>query len=162
LASSGAAGGAAALAALVGGEPRAGRLFAPGAAELAAYETGAFFAAGGALEGAIAVLFRAGAREPILRALGTAASRDPRSALCEVANIVASQAACAIADGIRARVSLSVPRLAPTGAGAELARCLGSGRTALASELSAARGRARLLLVLLPGAEAPGCDTVAA
>ena len=159
LAASGAAGGAAALAGLLGGKPRAGPLFAPGSAELAAYETGAFFAVDGAALGAIAVLFDAGAGERLLRPLGPAATADPRSAFSEVANIVASQAVCAIAEGIRGRVALSIPRLALAGAGAEIARILGSGGAGLASVLSASNG-ARALLVLLPGAAPPVCDTV--
>jgi hypothetical protein len=159
LAARGAERGAAALARLVGGEPRAGRIHPPGLEALAGYETGAFFALGGAIEGSVAVLFPAQAREGLLRALGAAALADPGSALCEVANIVASQAVCAIAERLEARVRLSVPRPAPHGAGVALARAIGDG-PAFASELGAPPVGARALLVLVPGAPPPGCDTV--
>ena len=158
LAASGAASGATALAKLVGGEPRAGRIFQLGPGDLAGYETGVFFAVGGAIEGAVAVLFGAAARDGLVRALGPSAAADPRSALSEVANIVASQAVGAVAERLGARVTLSVPRLALRGAGAALARALPDG-SAFASELGTS---ARALLVLVPGAAPPVCDTVGA
>jgi hypothetical protein len=161
LAASGAQGAAAAMAALLGGEPRAGRVFAPGPAELAGYATGVCFRLSGALRGSIAVLFGAGVAERLVRALGPAAARHPRSALCELANIAASQAVGAIAEGLGARVDLSVPRLSEA-AGPEMARLLAPGETALASVLSASPDRAPLLLVLLPGVVPPDCDTVGA
>ena len=161
LAASGAASGAAALAGLVGGEPRAGRIFRPGPEGLAGYETGVFFAVGGAIEGAVAVLFGAAARDGLVRALGPAAAADPGSALAEVANIVASQAVGAVAEHLGARVTLSVPRLTPRGAGAALARALPDGPV-FASELGASRVATRTLLVLVPGAAPPVCDTVGA
>jgi hypothetical protein len=162
LAASGARRGAAALAGLLGGDPRAGRVFAPPPEGLAAYETGVLFATGGAVAGAVAVLFGAGARAALLRALGPAAAADPASALSEVANIVASQAISAIAEGLGDRVTLSVPRLVERGAGAAVASALRAGGRALASELASAAAEPLALLVLLPGAAAPGCDTVAA
>jgi hypothetical protein len=159
LAARGAAGAAAALARLVGGEPRAGRIGPPAPRALAGCETGAFFAVGGAIEGTVAVLFPAAIQGGLLAALGAAAQADPASALAEVANIVASQAVCAIGEWLRARVDLSVPRFEPLGAGRAVALALGDG-PAWASELGA--GAARVLLVLLPGATPPRCDTVAA
>jgi hypothetical protein len=162
LAASGAGRGAAALAGLVGGEPSAGRVFAPAARSLAAHETGVLFAIGGGAPGAVAVLFGSSARAVLLRALGPAAAADPASALAEVANIVASQAVCAIAEGLGARVTLSVPRLVERGAGAAVARALRGGGEAFASELGTAGERPLALLVVLPGAEAPACDTVGA
>ena len=162
LAARGAASGAAALAKLVGGAPRAGGIFelaARGrAGYLAGYETGVFFAVGGAIEGAVGVLFATAARDALVRALGPAAAADPGSALAEVANIIASQAVGAVAERLGERVTLSVPRLALRGAGAALARALPDG-PAFASELGAP---ARALLVLVPGAAPPVCDTVGA
>jgi hypothetical protein len=160
LAASGAASAAAALAGLVGGGARAGRIHAPAPRALAACEAGAFFAVAGALEGAVAVLFPPAAREGVLAALGAAALADPGSALSEVANIVASQAVCAIGERLGARMHLSVPRLEPRGAGAALARAIGDG-AAFASELGAGPAGARVLLVLFRGATPSGCDTVA-
>ena len=161
LAASGAASGATALAHLVGGEARAGRIFQLGPEGLAGYETGVFFAVGGTIEGAVAVLFAAAARDGLVRALGPAAAADPGSALAEVANIVASQAVGAVAEHLGARVTLSVPRLTPRGAGAALARALPDGPV-FASELGASRTATRTLLVLVPGAAPPVCDTVGA
>jgi hypothetical protein len=144
----------------VGGEPGAAP-FAPEARRLAARRAGALFALGGAVPGALAVLFTARARGAIARALGPAAAADPASALAEVANIVASQAVCAIADGLGARVALSVPLWLERGAGGAVAGWLWAGGEAFASELRAGGG-ARALLVVLPGAALPGCDTVGA
>jgi len=158
LAASGAERGAAAFAKLVGGEPRAGRIFRLDAAGLAGYETGVFFAVGGALEGAVAVFFAAAGRSELVRALGPAAASDPGSALAEVANILASQAVGAVAERLGAPVTLSTPRLALRGAGAALAGALRED-PAFASELGTA---ARALLVLVPGAAPPACDTVGA
>jgi hypothetical protein len=162
LAARGAARGAEALASLVGDEVGAGPLFAPGPQALAAFQTGVLFELRGALAGAVAVLFSAPSRRALLQALGPAAAAAPGSALCEVANIVASQAVCAIAEGLGASVALSVPRLVERGAGAALAGCLEAGGRALASELRARGAPVRAWLVVLPGAAAPRCDTVGA
>ena len=107
---------------------------------------------------AFAVLFPAAARESLLAALGEAARVDPESALSEVANIVASQAVCAIGERLGALVHLSVPRLEARGAGAALARAIGDG-AAFASELGGPSG-VRALLVLVSGGTPPACDTV--
>jgi hypothetical protein len=160
LAASGAERGAAALAGLLGGEVRAGRIHAPGRQELAGCESGVFFALDGAIEGAVALLFPPAARDALLRALGDTALADPASALAEVANIVASQAACAVAELRGERVRLSVPRLVARGAGAALAHAIGDG-PAFASELGPPAGGVRALFVLVPGAPPSGCDTVA-
>jgi len=162
LARRGAVRAAAALAALVGGAGRAGHLFAVAPEALAGYESGVGFALGGALEGRVALLVARGAREALLGALGAAAAAAPESALEEIANIVASQAACAIAEALGARVTLSLPeRLAPGGAKA-LASDLPPGRRALASELALPAGAPAALLVFVPQAPGRGCDTVGA
>jgi hypothetical protein len=162
LVAGGAARGAAALAGLVGGEAGSGRLFTPTPRRLAARETGALFAIGGAVPGALAVLFAASSRRAIVRALGPAAAADSASALAEVANIVASQAVCAIAEGLGARVALSVPRWVERGAGTRVARARRPGGEVLASELRTDAAGPPVLLVVLPGAALPGCDTVGA
>jgi hypothetical protein len=151
LLSIGAAQGALALADLLGGEARAGRLFEPEAEGLAGYETGVAFEVGEGLVATVLVLFASRVRERLLGALGSGAQADPGSALSEVANIVASQAVSAMADELRARVTLSVPQLSERGSGAALARALRPDAPALASELSTGRAGACALLVLLPG-----------
>jgi hypothetical protein len=151
LLSIGAAQGAQALAGLVGGEARAGQLFEPEPLRLAGYETGVAFEVGGALVATAVVLFASGVRDRLLGALGSGAERDPGSALSEVANIVASQAVSAIADALRARVTLSLPRLSERGSGVALARALRPDAPALASELWTGRAGSCALLVILPG-----------
>jgi len=151
LLSVGAAHGAQALVGLVGGEARAGRLFEPEPERLAGYETGVAFEVGGALVGTLVVLFASRVHDRLLGTLGSGAQADPGSALSEVANIVASQAVSAIADELRARVTLSVPRHSARGSGVALARALRSGAPALASELGTGHEGSCALLVLLPG-----------
>jgi hypothetical protein len=151
LLSIGAAQGAQALAGLLGGEARAGRLFEPEAEGLAGYETGVAFEIGEGLVATVLVLFASRVHERLLGALGSGAQVDPGAALSEVANIVASQAVSAIADELRARVTLSVPRLSERGSGVALARALRPDAPALASELWTGRAGACALLVLLPG-----------
>jgi hypothetical protein len=162
LASLGAARAAEALAALVGGEGRAGRIFAAAPEALAGYASGVGFELGGALDGRVVLLLAPGAREALVRALGAAAAATPDSALEEVANIVASQAVCAIAAALGARVTLSVPRRLPAGAAEALARGLPAGARALASELALPGATPGALLLLVPGAAGSGCDTVGA
>ena len=154
--------GAAALATLLGGEVRCGPAFAPGADALAAYAAGACLALDGALEGALALLFAAGAPASLLEPLGPAAAADPVSALAEVANIVASQALSALAEELGAPLGLSVPELRLRGAGEALAARVAAPGTALACELHGPGAGVRLLFVLAPGAAGPSCDTVGA
>ena len=154
--------GAAALAALVGGPVRCGAAFAPAAERLAACEGGVWFALGGALDGAVALLFGADAAAALLEALGPGAAADPASALAEVANIVASQAVTALAEELGALVTLSIPELALHGAGAALAERTAAGAAAQASELVGPGAGLRLLFVLLRGAAPAPCDTVGA
>ena len=151
LLSIGAAHAAQALAGLVGGEARTGRLCEPEPLGLSGYEAGVAFEVGGALVGTVVVLFAARVRDRLLGALGSGALTDPGSALSEVANILASQAVSAIADELRARVTLSVPRLSERGSGGALERALRSGAPALACELGTADAGTCALLVLLPG-----------
>jgi len=151
LLSIGAAHAAQALAGLVGGEARAVRLCEPEPLGLAGYESGVAFEVGGALVGTVVVLFAARVRDRLLGTLGGGALADPGSALSEVANIVASQAVSAIADELRALVTLSVPRLSERGSGRALARALRSGAPALACELGIGEAGTCALLVLLPG-----------
>jgi chemotaxis protein CheY-P-specific phosphatase CheC len=151
LLSIGAAQGAQALAGLLGGEARAGRLFEPESGALADYETGVAFEVGEGLVASVLVLFASRVRERLLRALGSGAQADPDAALSEVANIVASQAISAIADELRARVTLSVPQLCERGSEVVLARALRPDTPALASELWTDRTGTCALLVLLPG-----------
>jgi hypothetical protein len=151
LLSIGAEQGAQALAGLLGGDARAGALFEPEAAALAGYEMGVAFEVGDGLVARVLVLFASRAHERLLGALGSGAQADPGAALAEVANIVASQAVSAIADALRARVTLSVPRFCERGSGAALAAALRPDAPALASELWTARAGACALLVLLPG-----------
>jgi hypothetical protein len=154
--------GAAALEALLGGAVRCGPAFEPDAGGLAAYAAGVCFALDGALEGAVALLFASGAPAALLEALGPAAAADPRSALAEVANIVASQALAAFAEELGAPVGLSIPELALRGAGAALAAHAAAPGKALACELRGPGAGLRLLFALAPGAAGPSCDTVGA
>jgi hypothetical protein len=151
LLSIGAGQGAQALAGIAGGEVRAGGLFEPEPAGLGRYETGVAFEVGEALEGTVLVLFAPAAHSRLVGALGSGAESDPGAALSEVANIVASQAVSAIADALRARVTLSVPRLRERGCGVALAGSLRTGAPAVASELHIGGGGGCVLLVLLAG-----------
>ena len=79
------------------------------------------------------------------------------SALCELANIVASQTVSAIADALGAAISLSVPELALERAAARLwelraERGEGARDLAFISELSAPGAELRVLLVIAPDA----------
>ena len=147
----GAGRGARALAGFVGGEARAGGLCVPEPDALGSYETGVSFEVGEALEGTVHVLFAPEARASLIGALGGGAQAHPCAALSEVANIVASQAVSAIADALRARVTLSVPHLRERGCGVALARTLRTGAPALASELLLGDAGSCVLLVLLAG-----------
>jgi chemotaxis protein CheY-P-specific phosphatase CheC len=77
------------------------------------------------------------------------------SALCELANIVASQTVSAIADDLGDRISLSVPQLVLERAGeafaaARATRGGGASELAFASELAAPAAELRVLLVFAP------------
>jgi chemotaxis protein CheY-P-specific phosphatase CheC len=151
LLSIGAGQGAQALAGIAGGEVRAGVVLEPEPAGLGRYEAGVAFEVGEALEGSVLVLFAPEAHARLLAALGSRAEADPGAALSEVANIVASQAVSAIADALRARVTLSIPRLRERGGGLALVRALRTGAPALASELHLGDTGSCVLLVLLAG-----------
>jgi chemotaxis protein CheY-P-specific phosphatase CheC len=76
------------------------------------------------------------------------------SALCELANIVASQTVSAIADALGAAVTLSVPQLVHERAGAAFVAARGAapGGVVFASELASSQAELRVLLVLAPDA----------
>ena len=79
------------------------------------------------------------------------------SALCELANIVASQTVSAIADAVGAAISLSVPELALERVAARWSELRaehseGARDLTFASELSAPGTELRVLLVIAPDA----------
>jgi chemotaxis protein CheC len=122
------------------------------------FETGIDFAVEGALAGRLTLFFDTLSRRSLVRLLLD--EEEPEiphellvSALCELGNIVASQALSAMADALGSSISLSVPKLelelAPTRllAGRPQAQ---AASVAFASELAAPGAELRLLLVFAP------------
>jgi chemotaxis protein CheY-P-specific phosphatase CheC len=137
------------------GEPRE---FEP--AKLPGCETGVTFAIEGWLAGHVALFFDALSRRALIRLLldeeePEAPAEMVASGLCELSNIVASQAVSAIADAHGARISLSVPDLSlelATSRFCELRAGRGrrEGALAFASEIAARDLELRILLVVAP------------
>ena len=126
LVAAGAARGAAAFAALLGREVSSQRPVLDGSVPPA--EMGVFFDVSGAATGALALLFGGQAAEATVLALG-AGEVAAESALCEAANIVASQTVSAVADMLGGRLTISVPHLESKDAGARFeARLARAGR----------------------------------
>ena len=125
-----------------------------------ACETGVIFAIDGWLEGHVALFFDALSRRALIRLLldedePEAPADMVASALCELSNILASQAVSAIADAHGERISLSVPDLwleRATGRFCELRAARGprAGALAFVSEIAARDLELRILLVVAP------------
>jgi chemotaxis protein CheY-P-specific phosphatase CheC len=128
--------------------------------KLPACETGVIFAIEGWLEGHVALFFDALSRRALVRLLldedePEAPADMVASALCELSNILASQAVSAIADAHGGRISLSVPDLSlelASGRFCELRAARGrrTGALAFASEVAARDLELRILLVVAP------------
>lgn len=119
------------------------------------------FEASGDLAGVVALVVGRSARGHLARLL-LGGGADPSgsaadAALCELGNIVASQAVSAVADTLGARIWLSVPTLAPTGAEAALAArsALHDARVRFETELFDREGELHAALVLLPDPPKP-------
>ena len=137
------------------GEPRE---FEPD--KLPGCETGVIFAVEGWLAGHVALFFDALSRRALIRLLldeeePEAPGDMVASGLCELSNILASQAVSAIADAHGERISLSVPDL-PLELATErfcerrAARGRRAGALAFASEIAARDLELRILLVVAP------------
>jgi chemotaxis protein CheY-P-specific phosphatase CheC len=146
LVAAGAARGATALGALLGRDVAARPpVLGEGGLE---GEAGVLFDVAGAAAGAVALLFASGGHEAVVAALG-AEGAAAESALCEVANIVASQTVSAVADVLAGRITLSIPHLERENAGPRLAaRLARAGRVPMISEFAAADGTIRVWLVV--------------
>ena len=130
----------------------------------AAWECGVIFELDGALDALVALLFRAEQRDLlIVRMLGAEAGSmgdlAVESALMEVANIVASHVATAIAEVVVERLLPSVPMLAASDAAAQVEVVLrerGTPGPRFLSELRDPASALGALLVFVPdGAERP-------
>ena len=159
LASLGAQRAAQALSTLAGARVEVGALRADDAQKAPAGETGILFELAGRLAGRLGLFVDAPTRRSLVRLLldedePEAPAEMVESALCELANIVASQTVSAIADALGAAVTLSVPQLVHERAGAAFvaAREGGAGVRAFASELASSHAELRVLLVLAPDA----------
>jgi len=162
LASLGAQRAAKVFAEFAGASVQAGPLLAGKALETPPFETGVIFRVEGQLTGHLAFCLDLLSRQALVRLLldedEPEASPDMvASALCELANIVASQTVSAIADALGATISLSVPELALERAAARLwevraERGRGARDLAFSSELSAPGTQLRVLLVIAPDA----------
>ena len=150
------------LAELAGASVQAGELRAAQTLKSPPFETGVIFRVEGQLTGQLAICVDVLSRRALVRLLldedEPEASPDMvESALCEFANIVASQTVSAIADAVGGVISLSVPELALERAAARLWEVRAErGDVALdlafTSELSAPGTELRLLLVIAPDA----------
>jgi chemotaxis protein CheY-P-specific phosphatase CheC len=132
----------------------------PGAALAAPpFDTGVIFRMEGGLGGHLGLFLDRASRRSLVRLLlDEEESETPpemvASALCEVANIVASQTASAIADALDTTISLSVPQLALESAPTRFGEARGAahGGFAVASELASPAAELRALLVFAPDA----------
>ena len=119
---------------------------------------GIVFELQGEVGGLVALLLPGRARAQLLESLcpGVDPGSDrAASALREAGNIVASQAASAVADELGARIAISVPTLLAEGADALLRRMIARrGGVAAESRLGDTAGRAAARLVFAPDA----CD----
>jgi chemotaxis protein CheY-P-specific phosphatase CheC len=161
LATLGAERAACALGELAGANVGAGPLRAGNAEKAPPFEIGILFEVEGHLSGRLGLFLDALTRRALVRLLLD--EEEPEapvdmvaSALCELANIVASQTVSAIADSLGAGISLSVPRLVFERAGAAFvearsARGAATRELAFASELAAPAAELRLLLVFTTG-----------
>jgi chemotaxis protein CheY-P-specific phosphatase CheC len=137
------------------GEPRE---FEPD--KLPGCDTGVIFAVEGWLAGHVALFFDTLSRRALIRLLldeeePEAPGDMVASGLCELSNILASQAVSMIADAHGGRISLSVPDLSlelATGRFCELRAARGrrAGALAFASEIAAGDLDLRILLVVAP------------
>jgi chemotaxis protein CheY-P-specific phosphatase CheC len=116
------------------------------------------FEASGDLRGVVALLLGRSSRRHLVRLL-LGPGRGPEgdaadSALCELGNIVASQAVSAIADTLASRIWLSVPALVSAGAEAALAAraAVHDAHLRFETELFDREGELHAALVLLPAA----------
>jgi hypothetical protein len=158
LASLGAKRAAHALGEFAGASVLAGPLRADAALAVPPFEIGILFEVEGRLSGRLGLFLDALTRRSLVKLLldeeePEAAPDMVESALCELANIVASQALSAIADRLGAGISLSIPRLVIERAGnafvaSAAARARTSGGVAFVSELASPAAELRLLLVL--------------
>jgi chemotaxis protein CheY-P-specific phosphatase CheC len=161
LATLGAERAASALGELAGAIVGAGPLRSGDAEKAPPFEIGILFEVEGRLSGRLGLFLDALTRRALVRLLldeeePEAPAEMVASALCELANIVASQTVSAIADRLGGGISLSVPRLVFERAGAAFveARAARDGSTralAFASELAAPAVELRVLLVLATG-----------
>jgi chemotaxis protein CheY-P-specific phosphatase CheC len=160
LAALGAQRAARALGELAGTRVGVGPLRAGDALKPPPFETGVLFEVGGRLSGRLGLFLDALSRRALVRLLldedePEAPADMVASALCELANIVASQTVSAIADDLGGRISLSVPKLVLERAGESFveARATRGGALsdlAFASELAAPAAELRVLLVFAP------------
>jgi chemotaxis protein CheY-P-specific phosphatase CheC len=129
--------------------------------ETGPWRTALIFETEAALPGLVAMLLTPASQDLLLRTLlGGDAQPDPRtrrSALCELGNIVASQAVSAMANDLGATVLLSVPELLDGDVESDLAAALQARRSRggcarVESTLSDASGDVRALLVFAPDA----------
>jgi chemotaxis protein CheY-P-specific phosphatase CheC len=128
--------------------------------KLASYQTGVAFAVEGWFTGHVALFVDAPSRHALIRLLldeeePEAPADMVASGLCELANILASQAVSAIADARGERISLSVPDLSLDLAVSRfcelrLERGAGAESLALASEIVVRDLELRILLVIAP------------
>jgi len=160
LASLGAQRAARALGELAGASVGVGPLRAGDAVKEPPFETGILFEVGGRLTGRLGLFLDALTRRSLVRLLldeeePEAPADMVASALCELANIVASQTVSAIADNLGGRISLSVPQLVLERAGesfveARATRGDAASDLAFVSELAAPGAELRVLLVFVP------------
>jgi len=147
------------LAGFAGSSVQAGPLRAEEVLKSPPFETGVIFRVEGKLTGQLALCLDLQSRRALVRLLldedePEAPPDMVASALCELANIVASQTVSAIADVLGASISLSVPELALERAAARVAEeRAGHARDLIfASELAAPGTELRVLLVIAPDA----------
>jgi len=129
-------------------------------AKLPSFDTGVTFSVEGWLTGHVALFVDSLSRRSLVKLLldeeePEAPADMVASGLCELANILASQAVSAIADACGERISLSVPDLSlelASGRFCEARAARGKGAPAFASELVARDLELRILLVIAPDA----------
>ena len=124
------------------------------------WQSGIFFEVEGELGGLVAVFFTPRSRRAVLRRVMDREEEDvsrasAMSALCEIGNIVVSQAVSAVANVLDERITLSVPDLAFDDAescfAARVARRRGEGRgRRIETEFFDRDDEVRALLVLVP------------
>jgi chemotaxis protein CheY-P-specific phosphatase CheC len=147
------------LAGFAGASVQAGPLRSEEALKSPPFETGVIFRVEGRLTGHLAFCLDLHSRRALVRLLldedePEAPPDMVASALCEIANIVASQTVSAIADALGAAISLSVPELALERVAARLAeaRAEHARNPTFVSELQARGSELRVLLVIAPDA----------